>query len=129
MATNCYACGYRDNEVKSGGSVAAKGKKITLKVEDEEDLSRDLLKVSFAQHLAEVQADISLTPLVLRFLKSTLSCSPERLVDVSPPSRVCSTKSSTNFPPKSSERAMLSLPVLANKALNRVKKSGSLKTF
>ncbi|WVQ80770.1 hypothetical protein IAT38_002875 [Cryptococcus sp. DSM 104549] len=44
MATNCYACGYRDNEVKSGGSIAPKGKKITLKVEDEEDLSRDLLK-------------------------------------------------------------------------------------
>lgn len=45
MATNCYACGYRDNEVKSGGQVSAKGKKITLKVEDDEDLSRDMLKV------------------------------------------------------------------------------------
>ncbi|OCF36830.1 zinc finger protein [Kwoniella heveanensis BCC8398] len=44
MATNCYACGYRDNEVKSGGSISAKGKRISLKVEDEEDLSRDLLK-------------------------------------------------------------------------------------
>jgi hypothetical protein len=47
MATNCYACGYRDNEIKSGGAVSDKGKKITLKVEDEEDLSRDLLKVSW----------------------------------------------------------------------------------
>jgi zinc finger protein len=46
MATNCYACGYRDNEIKSGGAVSDKGKKITLKVEDEEDLSRDMLKVS-----------------------------------------------------------------------------------
>lgn len=45
MATNCYACGYRDNEIKSGRAIADKGKKITLKVEDEEDLSRDLLKV------------------------------------------------------------------------------------
>ncbi|WVR07066.1 hypothetical protein IAU60_004105 [Kwoniella sp. DSM 27419] len=44
MATNCFACGYRDNEVKSGGSISNLGKKITLKVEDEEDLSRDLLK-------------------------------------------------------------------------------------
>ncbi|KAK8864417.1 hypothetical protein IAR55_001665 [Kwoniella newhampshirensis] len=44
MASNCYACGYKDNEVKSGGSIAAKGRRITLKVEDEEDLSRDLLK-------------------------------------------------------------------------------------
>jgi zinc finger protein len=45
MATNCYACGYRDNEVKSGNAVADKGKKITLKIEDEEDLARDMLKV------------------------------------------------------------------------------------
>ncbi|ORY34028.1 ZPR1 zinc-finger domain-domain-containing protein [Naematelia encephala] len=44
MATNCYACGYRDNEIKSGGAIAEKGKRITLKVEDEDDLSRDLLK-------------------------------------------------------------------------------------
>jgi len=47
MATNCYACGYRDNEIKSGGAVSEKGRKITLKVEDEEDMSRDMLKVSF----------------------------------------------------------------------------------
>jgi C4-type Zn-finger protein len=46
MSTNCAACGYRDNEVKSGGEVSAKGKRITLKVEDVEDLSRDILKVS-----------------------------------------------------------------------------------
>ncbi|ODN82094.1 hypothetical protein, variant [Cryptococcus amylolentus CBS 6039] len=44
MASNCSACGYRDNEVKSGGSIAPRGKRITLKVEDEEDLSRDMLK-------------------------------------------------------------------------------------
>lgn len=44
MATNCYACGYRDNEVKSGGAISDKGKRITLLVEDEEDLSRDMLK-------------------------------------------------------------------------------------
>jgi zinc finger protein len=45
MATNCYACGYRDNEIKSGGAVSEKGTKISLKVEDEEDMSRDMLKV------------------------------------------------------------------------------------
>jgi len=48
MATNCYACGYRDNEIKSGGAVSEKGRKITLKVEDEEDMSRDMLKVSLS---------------------------------------------------------------------------------
>lgn len=46
MSTNCERCGYRDNEVKSGGAISEKGKKITLKVEDSEDLARDVLKVS-----------------------------------------------------------------------------------
>lgn len=44
MSTNCDRCGYRDNEVKSGGAISEKGKRITLKVEDREDLSRDILK-------------------------------------------------------------------------------------
>lgn len=54
MSTNCQSCGYKDNEVKSGGAVSEKGKKIILKVEDAEDLSRDLLKVSPAPHLSLV---------------------------------------------------------------------------
>ncbi|TFK63663.1 zf-ZPR1-domain-containing protein [Pluteus cervinus] len=44
MSTNCDRCGYRDNEVKSGGAISPQGKRITLKVEDREDLSRDILK-------------------------------------------------------------------------------------
>ncbi|KAL1674601.1 ZPR1 zinc-finger domain-containing protein [Schizophyllum commune] len=44
MSTNCEHCGYRDNEVKSGSAISEKGKRITLKVEDKEDLSRDILK-------------------------------------------------------------------------------------
>ncbi|TDL26752.1 zf-ZPR1-domain-containing protein [Rickenella mellea] len=44
MSTNCDKCGYRDNEVKSGSAISEKGKRITLKVEDREDLSRDILK-------------------------------------------------------------------------------------
>jgi len=46
MSTNCDTCGYRDNEIKSGGAISEKGKRITVKVEDREDLSRDILKVS-----------------------------------------------------------------------------------
>lgn len=45
MSTNCDRCGYRDNEVKSGSAISDRGKRITLKVEDREDLSRDILKV------------------------------------------------------------------------------------
>ncbi|KAK7064801.1 zinc-finger protein ZPR1 [Favolaschia claudopus] len=44
MSTNCDRCGYRDNEVKSGAAISDKGKRIILKVEDREDLSRDILK-------------------------------------------------------------------------------------
>jgi zinc finger protein len=46
MSTNCAICGYRDNEVKSGGAISDKGKRITLKVQDADDLTRDILKVS-----------------------------------------------------------------------------------
>ncbi|KAJ7223198.1 zf-ZPR1-domain-containing protein [Mycena pura] len=44
MSTNCDRCGYRDNEVKSGSAISERGKRIILKVEDREDLSRDILK-------------------------------------------------------------------------------------
>lgn len=47
MSTSCEYCGYRDNEVKSGSAISEKGKKITLKVQDQEDLSRDILKVFY----------------------------------------------------------------------------------
>ncbi|KAI6023732.1 ZPR1 zinc-finger domain-containing protein, partial [Pisolithus microcarpus] len=45
MSTNCEHCRYRDNEVKSGAAIFEKGKRITLKIEDCEDLSKDILKV------------------------------------------------------------------------------------
>ncbi|WVW83923.1 hypothetical protein I302_105945 [Kwoniella bestiolae CBS 10118] len=61
MSANCYACGYRDNEVKSGGSIADKGKRITLKVEDEEDLTRDMLKSDTAG-LEIPEIDLHLQP-------------------------------------------------------------------
>lgn len=47
MATNCDGpdnCGYKSNEVKTGGEVPEKGRKITLKVENDFDLARDVLK-------------------------------------------------------------------------------------
>ena len=44
MSTVCDDCGYRSNEVKTGGEVPAKGKIITLRVENATDLARDILK-------------------------------------------------------------------------------------
>lgn len=82
MATNCYACGYRDNEIKSGGAVSEKGRKITLKVEDEEDMSRDMLKVSYHKLLpAGYKLTFSPTQQVSRSPRSILSYSPEPSVD------------------------------------------------
>ena len=45
MATSCDYCGHKTNEVKSGGGIEPTGTRITLKVTDPSDLSRDLLKV------------------------------------------------------------------------------------
>jgi zinc finger protein len=44
MSTVCDQCGYRSNEVKTGGEVPEKGKKITLRVDGAVDLARDILK-------------------------------------------------------------------------------------
>ena len=45
MATVCDACGKRDNEVKSGTGIEPTGTRITLRLTDATDLSRDILKV------------------------------------------------------------------------------------
>ncbi|KAF9541817.1 hypothetical protein EC957_002652 [Mortierella hygrophila] len=44
MSTTCDECGYKSNEVKAGGPVSDFGKRIILKIEDPEDMSRDILK-------------------------------------------------------------------------------------
>ncbi|ONK56408.1 uncharacterized protein A4U43_C10F8230 [Asparagus officinalis] len=44
MATTCDMCGYRSSELKPGGEIPKKGRKITLSVHNVEDLSRDVIK-------------------------------------------------------------------------------------
>ena len=51
MATSCDICGIKENEVKGGGALEDKGTRITLKLTDPTDLSRDVLKVSFVSPL------------------------------------------------------------------------------
>ncbi|KAF8527281.1 zf-ZPR1-domain-containing protein [Gautieria morchelliformis] len=61
MSTNCEHCGYKDNEVKSGSAISDKGQKIILKVEDRDDLSRDILKSeTCGLHIPEI--DLLLHP-------------------------------------------------------------------
>ncbi len=44
MNTLCDSCGYRSNDVKTGGEIPSKGRRITVKVDSMEDLARDILK-------------------------------------------------------------------------------------
>lgn len=57
--TNCDHCGYRTSDVKTGGEVPEKGKKITLKVENIVDLNRDILKSdTCALHSDELEVTV-----------------------------------------------------------------------
>lgn len=40
----CQHCGYKSREVKSGGAISTRGMKITLRVCNEEDLKREVIK-------------------------------------------------------------------------------------
>ncbi|GMI93030.1 hypothetical protein like AT5G37340 [Hibiscus trionum] len=44
MASTCDSCGYRNSELKPGGPIPEKGKRITLFVKNINDLSRDVIK-------------------------------------------------------------------------------------
>ena len=60
MSFTCDECGFRSNEIKAGGPIAAKGKKITLKVTNPEDMSRDFLKSETASiDIPEIELHIS----------------------------------------------------------------------
>ncbi|CAL0331278.1 unnamed protein product [Lupinus luteus] len=60
MASTCDACGYRNSELKPGGRIPEKGKRITLHVKNVNDLSRDIIKSDTAS--VEVpELDLELT--------------------------------------------------------------------
>jgi len=51
MSFTCDQCGYKNNEIKAGGPIAEKGRRIALRVMKPEDMARDLLKVRFFKEL------------------------------------------------------------------------------
>ncbi|GMM34230.1 zinc finger-containing protein [Saccharomycopsis crataegensis] len=61
MSTVCDHCGYKSNEVKTGGAIPEKGKRVVLKCDDPEDLKRDILK-SETCHLVVPELNMDLTP-------------------------------------------------------------------
>ncbi len=44
MNTTCDDCGYKSNDVKTGGEIPEKGRRVTLRVKSDVDLARDILK-------------------------------------------------------------------------------------
>ena len=60
MAFTCTNCGNRSTEVKVGGSISDKGKRITLKVLNNEDLKRDVFKSDSASlRIPEIDFELS----------------------------------------------------------------------
>lgn len=60
MATTCDMCGYRNSELKPGGEIPAKGKKITLHVQNARDLTRDVIKSDSASvKVPELELELS----------------------------------------------------------------------
>ncbi|KAI4999369.1 hypothetical protein ZWY2020_003958 [Hordeum vulgare] len=61
MAASCELCGYRNSQLKPGGEIPAKGKKITLHVQNVEDLSRDVIKSDSAGlKVPELELELSM---------------------------------------------------------------------
>lgn len=55
----CDECGYKNNEIQSGGSIAEKGVKFKLSVEKEEDLNRKVVKSDYTStKIVEVDLEI-----------------------------------------------------------------------
>jgi len=72
MSTTCDECGYKSNEVKAGGPVSENGKRITLKIEDLEDMSRDILKVSTTLRSLKSRGCECLQRLLLTFFADSI---------------------------------------------------------
>jgi C4-type Zn-finger protein len=105
MSTACDNCGYRDNEIKSGGAISPQGRKVTLRVEDSEDLSRDILKVRnipFRLHPSPIltRTDYRAIHPASRSPRSTSSSIQARSAVGSPRSRASSAKSTRSSTPK-----------------------------
>ncbi|SCU86778.1 LAFA_0E03004g1_1 [Lachancea sp. 'fantastica'] len=68
MSTVCDHCGYKSNEVKTGGAIPSQGRRISLVCDEPEDLSRDILKSeTCSMTIPELSLDIQQGTLGGRF--------------------------------------------------------------
>ena len=80
MAFKCDFCGYKSNEIKSGGAVSPKGVRIVLEIRSRDDLSRDLLKSDTAA-LDVPEAELELAPGTLGGFFSTVEGTIRQVID------------------------------------------------
>lgn len=60
MSDACDGCGYRNSEVKGGGGVPERGRRIELRVETQEDLRRDVIKAETATlEIPELELEVT----------------------------------------------------------------------
>ncbi|XP_074273601.1 uncharacterized protein LOC141597146 [Silene latifolia] len=60
MASSCDSCGYRNSELKPGGSTSDKAKRIIVHVKNVEDLNRDVIKSDSAcVNIPEVELELA----------------------------------------------------------------------
>ncbi|NXB45245.1 ZPR1 protein, partial [Leucopsar rothschildi] len=97
MATNCDSCGHRTNEVKSGGAIEPQGTRITLRITDPSDMTRDILKSETCSvEIPELEFELGMGALggkfttlegLLKDIRELVEKNPFTLGDSSTPSR------------------------------------------
>ncbi|NWW14292.1 ZPR1 protein, partial [Oreocharis arfaki] len=97
MATNCDSCGHRTNEVKSGGAIEPQGTRITLRITDPSDMTRDVLKSETCSvEIPELEFELGMGALggkfttlegLLKDIRDLVEKNPFTLGDSSTPSR------------------------------------------
>ncbi|XP_062450633.1 zinc finger protein ZPR1 [Rhea pennata] len=98
MATNCDSCGHRTNEVKSGGAIEPQGTRITLRITDPSDMTRDVLKSETCSvEIPELDFELGMGALggkfttlegLLKDIKELVERNPFSLGDSSTPSKM-----------------------------------------
>lgn len=97
MATNCDSCGHRTNEVKSGGAIEPQGTRITFRITDPTDMTRDILKSETCSvEIPELEFELGMGALggkfttlegLLKDIKDLVERNPFTLGDSSTPSK------------------------------------------
>uniref|UniRef100_A0A914LHU0 Zinc finger ZPR1-type domain-containing protein n=1 Tax=Meloidogyne incognita TaxID=6306 RepID=A0A914LHU0_MELIC len=68
MSTDCDRCGFKSNDVKSGGVTQDKGIRLSLRIKEPVDLKRDLLKSDTCSvHIPEIDTEVGAGILCGRF--------------------------------------------------------------